>query len=182
MQNHNNPRGAKELHGKPPVTFVNICRVRNICLDIPRAGQGGRGSARPGGGAGQGMAGRGQTVAVRCPQETIAHIALQCTEDKRLLGNMNNRNLPNPKPGDTTVGSGWGGAGRVGADRVAGGFVRPGGTGLSCPPGNRRQTVLNDSSEKRTNEILCAGTKRPFDDRFIRGLSAGREALFVPGC
>ena len=48
-----------------------------------------------------------------------------------------------------------------------------------------RTTVLNFSSEARTSAILYkpnAGRKLPVDNRFIRGLSAGREALCLPGC
>ena len=53
------------------------------------------------------------------------------------------------------------------------------------PPKASKKRCLNFSPEARTSETPCkpnAGTKSAVDDRFIRGLSPGREALFVPGC
>ena len=50
---------------------------------------------------------------------------------------------------------------------------------------HRTKRFLNVFPEARTSEILCkpnAGTKSPVDEQFIRGLTAGREAVFVPGC
>ena len=45
--------------------------------------------------------------------------------------------------------------------------------------------ALDLHMKARTSEILCkpnAGTKSAVDNRFIRGLSTRREALFDPGC
>ena len=78
--------------------------------------------------------------------------------------------LSSPKPRHTTGGSGQGGtrlggarqgggAGRGGAGRDADGSVRPENDRPSCPPGHRGQTVLNNSSEARTNEILFKPTE-----------------------
>ena len=96
--------------------------------------------------------------------------------------------LSNPKPGHATGGSGRG------AQR--GGRVGPGRTGRRqnstprrqaslVPPKASKKPCLNVSPEARTSETLCkpnVGTKSAVDDRFIRGLSPGREGLFVPGC
>ena len=93
-----------------------------------------------------------------------------------------------PKPGHTTSGSGRG------ARRIGG--AGPGRTGRRqnssprrqeslVPPKASKTGLLNVSPEARTSEILCkpnAGTKSPVDKRFVSGLTAGREALFVPGC
>ena len=93
-----------------------------------------------------------------------------------------------PKPGHTTSGSGRG------ARRIGG--AGPGRTGRRqnssprrqeslVPPKASKTGLLNVSPEARTSEILCkpnAGTKSPVDKWFVSGVTAGREALFVPGC
>ena len=106
-------------------------------------------------------------------------------------------NLSNPKPGHTTGGSGpaahggaagRGGPGRVGRRRVCSRRTQP----SLVPARASKTTVLNNSPEERTKEILCKplGEHSPrftsgssvFYQRFIRGLSPGREELFVPVC
>ena len=99
--------------------------------------------------------------------------------------------LSSPKPGHTPGGSVRGGArrdGGAGRGRAAqdvDGTARLGENSSSYPPDDGRMTSWVCLLEARTKETLCkpnAGTKSPVDPRFIRGLSAGREALFVPGC
>ena len=96
--------------------------------------------------------------------------------------------LSSPKPEHTTGGSGrgarrgdWAGSGRIGCQQ-------------NCSPRKQRSLVpskaskkrrLSVSPEARTSETLRkpnAGTKSAVDNQFIRGLSAGPRALFLPGC
>ena len=105
-------------------------------------------------------------------------------------------NLSNPKPGHSTGGSGRGGARRDGgagrgrAGRDADGSVRLGYNRPSYPPDDRRKpswaclwkheqrkSYVNRGNKARGIRFLSA-----VDPRFIRGLSAGPRALFVPGC
>ena len=86
--------------------------------------------------------------------------------------------------------------GRFGSGRPADGRAGSGRIGCQQNWSPRRQASLvpsrasktrrlNVFPEARTSEILCkpnAGTKSAVDPRFIRGLSPGREALFLPGC
>ena len=101
-----------------------------------------------------------------------------CSHSNNALGNLTCR-IQNP---DIPL------AGRVGA---------PGGAGsgkIGCQqkysPRKQKSTVLSKASRKhrfnvspeaRTTEILCKPTEEQ-NDRLTRGLSAGREALFDPGC
>ena len=103
------------------------------------------------------------------------------------------KNFSISKPGHTTGGSGRG------ARR--GGGARSGKTRCqqNCSPRTQGSTVLskapqtnrlNVSPEARTSEILCTPMEEQSPllttdssavfPRFIRGLSAGREALFLP--
>ena len=84
-------------------------------------------------------------------------------------------------------------AGRFGA--AHGGAARAGGAGQHGTPSGRsgqgttlsvalqrvKRTFLDVSSEARTNEILFKPTEER-NQRLIRRLPPGREALFVPGC
>ena len=104
--------------------------------------------------------------------------------------------MSSPKPGHTTGGSrrGAGRGGGAGSGKI--GYRQnnpPRRQGSPVPSKASRTYCLNVSSEARTNEILCkpnAGTKSAVDQRpitgssavyprFIRGLSARREALFL---
>ena len=99
--------------------------------------------------------------------------------------------LSNPKPGHTTGGSGRSArrSGRAGSGKI--------GCQQNYSPRKQKSTVpskaskkrrFNVSPEARTSEILCKPTEEQNQRltrglyRFISGLSAGREALFVPGC
>ena len=69
--------------------------------------------------------------------------------------------LSRPKPGHTTCDSGRAGVGRSGAGLDAGGFVRPGDTQPSCPPGNRNQlslTALRKHAQTKSY-VNCWGNK-----------------------
>ena len=93
-------------------------------------------------------------------------------------------NVSNPKPGHTTGGSG----------RTARRSGRAGSGKIGCQQNHslrkQKSTVLSKASNKyrfnvtpeaRTSEILCKPTEDR-NPRLTRGLSEGREALFVPGC
>ena len=54
-------------------------------------------------------------------------------------------------------------------------------TTVPLAPRGSKTTVLNDSPEARTKEILCKPMGE-HNERLTRGLSAGPRALFVPGC
>ena len=94
----------------------------------------------------------------------------------------------NPKPGHTTGRSGRGGARQgggawrdyVGRDAV--GTIRTGDKPLSCSPAYRKHCPERRLGNKKTFLFIFktdGGTKPAVDHRFIRGLSAGRKALFV---
>ena len=92
--------------------------------------------------------------------------------------------LSSPKPGHTTGGSGRGGARRDGgvgrrrARQDADGTVRPRDNRPSYPPDDRGKppwACLWKHEQRKT-------TYKPMGGNKIRGLSAGRKALFVPGC
>ena len=97
-------------------------------------------------------------------------------------------NLSNPKPGHTTSGSGRGarrsrraGSGKIGCQQN----YSPRKQRSTVPSKASKKRRFNVSPEARTNEILCkpnTATKPAVNMRLITGLSAGREALFVPGC
>ena len=99
-------------------------------------------------------------------------------------------NLSNPKPGHTTSGSGRGalrgGGGRAGLD--ANRTVRLGDKPPSYSPKHRRHvawTTLQKHEQAKSYVNRWRNKTRgwqPVHNRFIRDLSAGREALFVPGC
>ena len=79
------------------------------------------------------------------------------------------------------VGSGRTAGRRGGAGQDADRTVRPGDKRPAYPPRHRKTNVLNVSPEARTSEILCKPMEE-HNDRLTSGLSAGREALFIPGC
>ena len=92
--------------------------------------------------------------------------------------------LSNPKPGHTEGGSGRGA--RRGGARQDGTPTEQFAQEISDP---RTPQGIEETSPERffrsTNKIVCkpnVGTKSPVDNRFVSGLSPGREALFVPGC
>ena len=106
--------------------------------------------------------------------------------------------LSSPRPGHTTGGAGRDGAGRSGVGGAGqGGLGRRRVCSLWRQPTlllsrESKTTVLDDSSEARTNEILCKPMEEQsprlttglcaVNSRFICGLSASRRPLFVPGC
>ena len=106
-------------------------------------------------------------------------------EPKRQMANgtLVRSHLSNPKPGHTT--------GASGRSARRGGGVGSGRTGCqqNCSPRKQASLVPPKASktrflvspEARTSEILC----KPMEEQnpwLNRGLTAGREALFVPGC
>ena len=96
----------------------------------------------------------------------------------------NASNLSNPKPGHTTGGSGrsarrsgWAGSGKIGCQQNG----SPRKQKSTVPSKAWKKRRFNVPPEARTSEILCKPTGEQ-NPRLITGLSAGREALFVPGC
>ena len=92
--------------------------------------------------------------------------------------------LPNPNPGHTTGGSGRGAprSGRAGSGKI--------GCEQNYSPRIQKTTVPSKASknrrfdvfpEARTSKILFKPTEEQ-NHRLTTGLSAGREALCVPGC
>ena len=69
------------------------------------------------------------------------------------------------------------GRARLGANRT----IRPGNKMSIVPSKASKTRRFNVSREARTSEILCKPTEEA-NQRLTSGLSAGREALFVPGC
>ena len=90
-----------------------------------------------------------------------------------------------PKSGHTTSGSGRGarrGGGAGSGRTVCQQSCSPRRQGSLVPCKESKTRRLKVFLEARTSEIPCtpnAVTKSSVDNRFIRGLSAGREALFV---
>ena len=92
--------------------------------------------------------------------------------------------LSNLKPGHITGGSGRGArrSGRARSSKI--------GCQQNYSPRKERSPVrskaskkrrFNDSPEARTSKMLCKPTEEQ-NQQLTTGLSAGREALFVPGC
>ena len=82
------------------------------------------------------------------------------------------------------VGAPGGAAGRVRARLGANRIIRPGNESQLFPLSHRKMSLqrLSKSTNKRNAMYTDGGTKSTGDDRFIGGLSPGREARFVPGC
>ena len=79
----------------------------------------------------------------------------------------------------TAIRRGWAGTGKTGRRRVG----SPRRVPARYPPDGWKKN-LGVSLEAQTKETLCKpmGTKPAVDNRFIAGLRAGPQPLFVPGC
>ena len=92
--------------------------------------------------------------------------------------------LSNPKPGHTAGGSGRSArrSGRAGSDKIGcQQDYSPRKQKSIVPSKASKKRCFNVSPEARTSEIPCKQMEER-NDRLTRGLSRGREALFVPGC
>ena len=76
------------------------------------------------------------------------------------------------------------GRGQGGAGLDADGLVRPGDNRPSGPPeyGKQMSRIFCVSTIKRNSMQTDGGTHRADDNRFFRGLLAGRQPLFLLGC
>ena len=192
---------GSEFYVKRQAISRNLPPVHHLSNPKPRhtTGRSGRGVARRGGEGERGWVERDAVGSIRlgnnppsCAPATRRHCP------GRLFGSTNKRNpmyLSSPKPGHTTGGSGRGvrrcggaGSGGTGCQQNS----SPGGQSFLVPPKASQTRRLNVSPGARTSEILC----KPMEEqnprlttgpstihhRFITGLSAGREVLFLPGC
>ena len=186
-------RACLEIDNTDKPCRRHTCRIPNS--DIRRAGRGeaahgraaGRGRARQGG-AGQRRFGAPRRKIFISPSKTPKTTTLNVSSEERTKEIPCKPNLSNPKPGHTTgrAGRGPGGARPVGAAGSDGAGRWSGTAALRCALDTSVHfalltTVLDVSSEAQTNEIAC-NRMGEHDDRLKGSSSAGRRALFAPGC